>query len=1012
MFIQKKGKVKAMKLKKVLAMLLTSAMVMSMNVGNVAFAAEQNTQVEAQQNTGGTEAGSEQSDVNLPSQSSQNSDGTVDKDTEDQSDKDADKSENTESVQKNDAETKTQASKEEDGIAVQAANTIYLNPRSGSDTANDGSTASKGVKTLSKALQLAGEGGTIYITESSLDITSSTTISGGVTIRRDSALSASNSMIMVTNGATLTLENATLDGASSGQLIYAQSGNLIINAGAKLHNSQAAAVRITNGTLTMNGGEIYNNQGRYMSDCGAVEVGRLLGDATFVMNGGKIYNNTSGGEAAPGAIHVDTDCTFTMNDGEIYGNTSADGAGGAIDSAGTVNIKGGTIHDNSASNGGAIHTFGSGVTTISGGTIRANSASNGGGAFNVSESGTLDITDGVITANTASWGGAINAFNHATVKLSGTGTITKNISEKNAGALCLEGGVNPADGNGSTFIMTGGSITDNVAGNGGDFGAGGAIVGYVWQGPADIQILGGTISGNTAMDEGAGIVLRGDAAYGVATLKLGGSPEIKDEVFLGNLADFPNTKAEVISAFTPKNPVPITDSGWLDNRVVVTYARGLAANVDDFTPADGADNSAIIKDGQDLQSINKLSVSFVEKGYIADGNHKLYKSFLILPKSLISKDEVPSIDNKPGYTVTEWKNSDTDKAWDFEKDTVTSSTHLYPVFQLKPATYELVADKDHIHGSTGDKVTLKTEFTAHEANNISYEWQWYKDDVLVSNGTSNDALEVTEPGTYKVIVTADDGSIHSAPVEKTITITKTEHDYGTADNWKYDETQHWKECAECHDRIESATHTFGDWTIEQTTRAAGQIKVRTCTVCGYEERVSVPTDPDVKKDISVNYTFVSGTENTELPSEVLALLPKDTNSYAAGDKVTAIQPEQTSVRVSAGVWNFEGYDADTKEAVSGMTFTGTWKFTPDSSQDDNKGDNNNNTGGKDNTDTSNGKDNTNANANSKSNVTSTTTVTKTVRTGDMSQTGTWSVVLMLSGIVTAIIAIFRRKKHI
>lgn len=1002
-FIQKKGKEKAMKQKKVLAMLLTSAMVMSMNVGNVAFAAGQNTQVESQQNT-----------------------------VDDQSDPDADKAETTESVResaekeessvrKDEADAQTQESKEDDGIAVQAARTIYLNPKSGSDTSYDGSTASKGVKTLSKALQLAGEGGTIYVTGSQLTITSSTTISGGVTIRRDSALSASDSMIRVENGATLTLENVTLDGASGGQLLYAQGGNLIINEGAKLHNSLSPAIRITNGILTMNGGEIYNNRGRISADCGAVDVGVTVGASSFVMNGGKIYNNTSGGESAPGAIHVNHYCTFTMNDGEIYGNTSVDGDGGAIDSAGTVNIKGGTIHDNSASNGGAIHTFNSGVTTITGGTIRANSATSGGGAFNVNLNGTLDITGGVITANTAAWGGAINAFNHATVKLSGTGAITQNISEKNAGALCLEGGVDPEDGKGSTFIMTGGSITDNVAGNGGDFGAGGAILGYAWQGPADIQILGGSISGNTAMDEGAGIVLRGDTACGVATLKLGGSPEIKDEVFLGNLADFPNTKAEVISAFTPKNPIPITDSGWLDNRVIVSYANGLAANVDDFTPADGTDNSAIIKDGQDLQSIHQLSVSFVEKDYIADGNHKLYKSFLILPNSLISKDEIPSIDGKPGYTITEWKNSNTDRTWDFEKDTVTSSTYLYPVFQLKPATYELVADKDHIHGSAGDRVTLKTEFTAHEANNISYEWQWYKDGTLVSEGTNNDTLEVTEPGTYKVIVTADDGSIHSAPVEKTITITKTEHDYGAADSWKHDETQHWKECVECHDRIESAAHTFGDWTTEQATRAAGQVKVRTCTVCGYEERVSVPTDPDVKKDISVNYTFVSGTENAELPSEILALLPQDTNSYAAGDKVTAIQPDQTSVKVSTGVWTFEGYDADTKDAVSGITFTGTWQFTPDSSQDDNKGDNkgdnnnnnNNNTGGKDNTDTSNGKDqNNNTNANGKSNVTSTTTVTKTVRTGDMSQTGTWSVVLMLSGIATAVIAIFRRRKHI
>ena len=153
------------------------------------------------------------------------------------------------------------------------------------------------------------------------------------------------------------------------------------------------------------------------------------------------------------------------------------------------------------------------------------------------------------------------------------------------------------------------------------------------------------------------------------------------------------------------------------------------------------------------------------------------------------------------------------------------SINLYPVLKLNPATYELVADKDHLHGEDGDKVTLKTEFTQHEASNISYEWQWYKDGTLVTEGTSNDTLEVTEPGEYKVVVTADDGKSHSDPVEKTITITKNGHTYGT--DWKFDATQHWKECGECQNKTEAAAHIFGDWSVEtQQTRAAGTVKVR------------------------------------------------------------------------------------------------------------------------------------------------------------------------------------------
>lgn len=1014
-----------MKLKKVLAILLTTATVMSLSVGNVVLAADVNPQTEVQQveNTAGSTSEGEQTQKeDQKTETGENEKGdqkTSEEETAEETQKES-AAENREQ-KKQDAQEETVQEPKSEEIETQASGTIYLNPLSGSDS-KTGTTSANAVKTLDKAKQLVTAGGTIYITGRSLNIASDTTISGNFTIKRDSSLSASTSMIMVENGATLTLENVTLDGASNGPLVNAQHANIVINAGTKLCNSQTAAIRITGGTLTMNGGEIYNNRGKYASDCGAVEVGRLVGAATFVMNGGKIYNNTSGGESAPGAIHVDKDCSFTMKGGEIYGN-STNGMGGAIDSAGTVTIEAGNIYSNSAANGGAIHTFDAGKTIIAGGTIRANSATNGGGAFNVNENATLEISDGTITANTAAWGGAINAYNHATIKLYGTGSITKNVSEKNAGALCLEGGVDPADGKGSSFVMTGGSITENVAGNGGDFGAGGAIVGYVWQGPVDIQILGGTISGNTAMDEGAGIVLRGDAGVGVATLKLGGSPKITDEVFLGDLTNFPDTKAEVISAFTPVNPVPITDSGWLDNRVVVSYAKGLAANVNDFTPADGNDNSAIIQDGLNLKSINKVLVSFVEKGYIADGNHTKYKSVLLLPNEKISKAEIPTVGNKPGYKVIGWKNSDTDTDWNFDQDVVTGSLHLYPVFQLEPAAFELKADKDHLHGEDGDKITLTTEFTAHGANNISYEWQWYKDGTLVKDGKNVDSLEVTEPGTYKVIVIADDGNLHSDSVEKTITITKTNHVYGAG--WESDATQHWKTCKECQKKADVAAHIFGDWTVEtQQTRAAETVKVRSCQVCGYEERVTVPAQPGEEKNISVSYEFTSKTKDAELPSEVLALLPKDTNSYAKGDAVKAIQPEKTTVKVTNGTWKFEGYDADEKEAVTGLTFTGSWTFTKDQTTDDDKkpenpskpenptnpdkGNGNANGGSKGDGNQNNGQNATNVSG-AKANVKANTAA----KTGDFSQTGVYMVLTLLSGLLLAVFAgrTWRRKNR-
>ena len=1301
-----------MKLKKVLAILLTTAMVMSMSVGNVVLAADVNPQTEVQQveNTAGSTSEREQTqkeDQKTETGENEKEDQKTETGENEKGDQKASEEETAEETQKESAaenrEKKQQESqeeisqaREEEEIETQAAATAYLNQATGSDS-KTGTTSADAVKTLDKAKTLAGAGGTIYVTGSTLRIENSTTLSDNITIKRDSGLAEGVPLIMVENHATLTVENATIDGAQKGQLICAQSANVQIENGAKICNSRDSAIRVADGKLTMNGGEICNNLGRTAGGSGAVQIGKSLGVSTFVMNGGKIYNNTSGGASGSAAVHVDADCTFTMIDGEIYGNHTP-GNGGAIDSAGTVNIQGGTIHGNSAEKaGGAIHMFDKGIVTITDGTIRDNTAGTGGGAFDLSGNTTLDIAGGTVTANTAAWGGAVCAYGNATVKLRGTAEIKENTTTANAAGVFLEGA-------GTTFTMTGGSITGNRAGgsgggvylydhsqfnmtegsitgnqvtgtkssgggvvvtngsrfdmsggrinsntsttgyggggiamwdsgtlnitggeiasnkancgagiraiddstvslggtgviknnsidsegngagvfleggsgNGTSFtmtggkiignqtqGTGGGIFAYTWKAPVTLSISGGEISGNQAEWAAPGICIMGDPDNVVyaPTMKLSNSPVIKDEVFLDS-EKFNNAKIDVIGRLGTQEPVPIYDNTWDDYRTIVAYAPGVEVNTDNFKNARGIETQALIKDGQNLQTVNKLTVAFVEKGYIADGNHTSYKSMLLLPNEKISKAEIPTVDNKPGYKVIGWKNSDTDTDWNFDQDVVTGSLYLYPVFQLEPAVFELKADKDHLHGEGGDKITLTTEFTAHGANNISYEWKWYKDGALVKDGKNVDRLEVTEPGTYKVIVIADDGRLHSDGVEKSITITKTDHVYGagwesdatqhwrtcnecqnkadvaahifgdwsvetqqtrtagtvkvrscqvcgyeerinvqpqtfdvvfkeadgskeygtiqveengkidqtqvptaaregytltgwkSADgewdfvndavtgrtelypvwklnapkidlspnkdhlhedetqeltltagitdlkdtltytykwyregnviagaqdailritepgaykvevtandgnissdvaskeltitktnheygtSWESDATQHWKTCNECQKKADVAAHIFGDWSVEtQQTRAAGTVKVRSCQVCGYEERVTVPAEPGEEKNISVSYEFTSKTKDAQLPSEVLALLPKDTNSYAKGEAVRAIQPEKTTVKVTNGTWKFEGYDADEKEAVTGLIFTGSWSFTKDRTTDEDK----------------------------------------------------------------------------
>lgn len=859
-------------------------------------------------------------------------------------------------------EVQTQESKEEEGIAVQAAKTVYLNTVSGSD-GKDGATSANAVKTLDKAVELAGEGGTVYLTLAGVTIDKNTNLSN-VTFKRVS--DNYRTMFTVDQGATLTLENVTLDGENKSGTEHCvevkNRSRLVINGTTKICNSKTTALSVQNASVEMNGGEICNNEG---TSAGAVVLSSMGGTSGFIMNGGKIWGNSSTANQA-GAIYVSDGCTFNLKKGEIYQNRT-NGHGGAFAIRGKVDMTGGSVHHNTATSGGGML---------------------------LNDAGILNITGGEIASNSSQWGGGINANGHPTVTLSGTGAVKDNTSTANAAGIFLEGD----DGQGTTFTMTGGSITGNKAG-----GNGGGIMGYSYTQTVTINISGGTISGNTADVNGNGIILRGDSSQTseCASLKLSGSPDIKDDVFLQD-DWFPDAKVDVVGAFTPVTAVPIRDTSWADNRTIVSYVQGITPDIKHFTPADGHVNEAIIQDGQNLQSIRTLSVDFVEDGYIADGNHKLYKTVRVLPKGTISKNDIPEVTEK-GYRVVEWRRADTREVWDFDNDIVTMSINLYPVLKLNPATYELVADKDHLHGEDGDKVTLKTEFTQHEASNISYEWQWYKDGTLVTEGTSNDTLEVTEPGEYKVVVTADDGKSHSDPVEKTITITKNGHTYGT--DWKFDATQHWKECGECQNKTEAAAHIFGDWSVEtQQTRAAGTVKVRSCQVCGYEERVTVPAEPGEEKNISVSYEFTSKTKDAQLPAEVLALLPKDTNSYAKGEAVKAIQPEKTTVKVTNGTWKFEGYDADEKEAVTGLIFTGSWSFTKDRTTDEDK--NPTNPGNPDQekpgTDNQgNGNQNKGQTQNGTSGNNTAVKGNTASKTGDFSQIGVNMVLTLLSGLLLA-----------
>lgn len=71
------------------------------------------------------------------------------------------------------------------------------------------------------------------------------------------------------------------------------------------------------------------------------------------------------------------------------------------------------------------------------------------------------------------------------------------------------------------------------------------------------------------------------------------------------------------------------------------------------------------------------------------------------------------------------------------------------------------------------------------------------------------------------------------------------HTHVYEEEWKSDETTHWKEC-ECGEKTEESEHTYGDWIItKEATEAEEGSKERSCEVCGNKVMETIEKLPHV-----------------------------------------------------------------------------------------------------------------------------------------------------------------------
>ena len=341
--------------------------------------------------------------------------------------------------------TAGESTEPDDSTTPQAA--IYLDQQNGADD-NDGLSKTTAVKTIEKANALANEKNINDICLSSLYEVTGTEVwdLGEKTLHR---YGIGGYMIELADAsASLTLSNIVIDGAEyAADATHAAETDSIIKAA--------------------NGGTIVLNSGAVLQNNKAAQFGSGIlannGVKITMEDGATIRNNTNSNYELGGGILIGNGSTFTMNGGEISGNTANGGGGVAIIGSSMV-MNSGTISNNSTYRTSGQGSYGAGVYVAD----YANAS--GGDTLFTAQPASFEMNGGSISGNTAlDYGGGILTFPQQGQK------ITININNGN---------------------ISGNQVTE---------GSGGAVAAFF--GVTELNVKGGTLSGNSAKNYGGGVFL-------------------------------------------------------------------------------------------------------------------------------------------------------------------------------------------------------------------------------------------------------------------------------------------------------------------------------------------------------------------------------------------------------------------------------------------------------------------------------------------------------------------------
>lgn len=526
-----------------------------------------------------------------------------------------------------------------------------------------------------------------------------------------------------------------------------------------------------------------------------------------------------------------------------------------------LTVTAGNIRQNTANDGGGLYTGGGAEAALSGGTIADNLARMcGGGIYaygksDVTISGTFSLSENSATGNGKAIGGGVYVYNFSSLKMTG-GSISDNAADDGGK------GVHVAYG---TFTMEGGNISDGICLshkgeatiNGGEINADTAIA-IADAAGAVLKLGGGSITGETA-----GIAIESGAA----------DVQISGGTVEGMMGVYVKDAEGATLAVSEDGSVDGVLAGiFLENGAIgVTVSGGTVTGVRAGVLADSSAADIAVSGG-------KMSSLHVNSGAVSvSGGY-----FAVAP-AVDGYTAVETAEGGEDYGYTLYENGDTSAYAAADVSAVYGEAYTYSV--TNPNGVEVTYSQTPPAAAGSYTVTAKFAAYRDDANRTYYPETEVYFTVTVAKAAGTNALEYEKPTGLSVCVgrtlgdivlpenwawtdgaasvgdtageknfiavftPADTANYNAAEVALTVTVASHIEIVDRAKDPTCTESglTEGKHCSVCgetlkeQETIPALGHDFGEWTVTKEVGIGSEgEETRTCTRCGEMETRPIP----------------------------------------------------------------------------------------------------------------------------------------------------------------------------